>query len=54
MIIGNNNENNFNDRQIQENTNFNRKMNQIKDNNESLEYHNPFVKNINTMQHFLS
>ena len=56
MIIGNNNNNNnfnnkFNDRQVQENTNFNRKMDQIKKNEESQEYHNPFVQNINSMQH---
>lgn len=56
MIIGNNNNGNnfnnkFNDRQVQENTNFNRKMNQIKDNNENTIYNNPFVENINSMQH---
>lgn len=56
MIIGNNNNNNnfnnkFNDRQVQENTNFNRKMNQIKDNNENTIYNNPFVEDIHSMQH---
>ena len=56
MIIGNNNNGNnfnnkFNDRQVQENTNFNRKMNQIKDNNENTIYNNPFVEDINSMQH---
>lgn len=56
MIIGSNNNGNnfnnkFNDRQSQENTNFNRKMNQIKENNESTSFNNPFVKDINSMQH---
>ena len=56
MIIGNNNNGNnfnniFNDRQVQENTNFNRKMNQIKDNNENTIYNNPFIEDINSMQH---
>ena len=56
MIIGNNSNGNnfnnkFNDRQVQENTNFNRKMDQIKGNEEKTTYNNPFVEDINSMQH---
>lgn len=56
MIIGNNNNGNnfsnkFNDRQVQENTNFNRKMDQIKDNEDKTFYKNPFVEDLNSMQH---
>lgn len=56
MIIGSNNNGNnfnnkFNDRQVQENTNFNRKMDQIKENDENIIYNNPFVEDIHSMQH---
>ena len=56
MIIGSNNNGNnfnnkFNDRQVQENTNFNKKMDQIKENNENTIYNNPFVEDIHSMQH---
>lgn len=56
MIIGNNNNGNnfnntFNDKQLQENNNFNTKMNQIKENDENIIYNNPFVENIHSMQH---
>ena len=53
MIIGSNNNGNnfnntFNDRQLQENNNFNTKMSQIKENNE-YPTNNQFVENIHSM-----
>ena len=46
MIIGNSNNNPMN-----ENTNFNNKMNEIKKNSELNTFKNPFVEDINSLQH---
>ena len=53
MIIGNNSNanNNFNNNQLKENNQFNRRMNQIQSNNEKTIYNNPFVEDLNSMQH---
>lgn len=52
MIIGNNNTNNFfNDNQTRENNNFNRKMKKINENKDYISHKNPFVNDLNSMQH---